>query len=96
MPVDLTPLNQAISDLTAQLNVTVAGEDSAEVLIAGFAAAVTSAVAAALTADAAANATSIAPATAAIATVKQQFLDSSTKLAAAVAAQGTQPAPPAA
>lgn len=93
MPADLTALNQAIADLTSQLNATVAGEDSAEVLIAGFADAVTAAVTAALTADAAANAASIASATAAIATVKQQFTDSSTKLAAAVATQGTNPAP---
>lgn len=93
MPSDTSKLNQAINDLNTQLTATVAGEDSAEVLITGIGAATTAAVTAALQQDDAANQTSIDAASAAIATVTQQFTASAAKLAAAQAAQGTQPAP---
>ena len=93
MPVDVTALQNSINSLTAQVTTTVGVEDSAEALIAGFAAQVTKAVADALAADAAANQGSIDAATAAIAQVTTQFKASSDKLGAAVAANPGTPAP---
>ena len=55
MPVDLTALNASIGALTTEVSRTEGTEESAGVLIRGFAAAVTKAVTDALTADAAAS-----------------------------------------
>ncbi len=87
---DFTALNQAITDLTAQVAATEGTEASAVALINGFAAQVTTAVTAALQADDAADAGSITAASAAIAAVKDRFNASATALGAAVAS-GTQP-----
>lgn len=86
MPVDLTQLNATIANLTAEVARTEGTEDSAGVLIAGFAKAISTAVAAALTADAAANATSVAAAQKAIDDVTARFAAADDKLGAAVIA----------
>ena len=83
---NFSALQSAIDALTAQATATVGTEDSAEVLIAGFAAQITTAVTAALEADNAADQASIQAAQDAITTVTRQFTDSSAELGAAVAA----------
>ena len=86
MAVDFTALNATITSLTAEVARTEGTEDSAGVLIAGFAAAVTKAVTDALTADNAANQTTIDAANKAIADVTARFSAADDKLGAAVAA----------
>jgi hypothetical protein len=84
--VDLTALNATIASLTTEVARTEGTEASAGVLIAGFAAAIKTAVTAALTADAAANAASITAAQQAIDTVTARFSAADDTLGAAVAA----------
>ena len=84
--VDLTQLNKTIDALTAEVAKTEGTEDSAAVLIAGFASAIKTAVTAALTADAAANSASIAAANKAISDVEARFAAADDKLGAAIAA----------
>jgi hypothetical protein len=84
--VDLTALNQTITDLTAQVAKTEGTEESAGLLIAEFAAAIKTAVADALNADAAANAASVTAATDAISAVQARFAAADDKLGAAIAA----------
>jgi len=94
MPVDLSQLNQTITDLTAEVTRSETTEDSAGKLIAGFSAAVAKAVTDALTADNAANATSIKAANDAITAVTARFAAADDKLGAAIVAN-TPPPPPA-
>lgn len=84
--MDLSALNKSISDLASQVEQTEGTEQSAVVLIQGFADAVTKAVADALAADAAANEASVAAATQAIQETTARFTASASKLGAAVAA----------
>ena len=93
---DFTALQGAINALTVQATQTVGTEDSAEVVINGFSAQVSTAVAAALADDDAADQGSIQAAQAAIATVTRQFTDSSAKLGAAISANPGTPGSPAA
>jgi hypothetical protein len=86
MPNNFDELNQAIADLVTEATATEGVEDSAVVVITGFAAQVDAAVTAALTADRAANATSIAAAKQAIADTLAGFVAHRTPLADAIAA----------
>ena len=95
MPVNVTALNASITALANQATATVGTEDSAELILNGFAAAISKAVSDALTADAAANQGSIDAAQAAIDQVTAQFSASAAKLGAAVAANPGPPSPPA-
>lgn len=92
MPVDFTALDASIASLTAEVARSETTEDSAGTLIAGFAAAVTTAVTNALTADAAANQVTIDAANKAIADVTARFSAADDKLGAAITAN-TPPAP---
>ncbi len=86
MPVDLNALNAAVASAVTEVARTEGTEESAGVLIAKLAGAITQAVTDALTADAAANATSIAAATDAINAVTARFAAADDKLGAAVVA----------
>jgi len=86
MAANFQQLQQAIADLTAQVEKTEGTEQSAIALIQGFSAAIQKAVADALTADDAADQGSIDAANAAIAEVTNRFAASGAALGDAVAA----------
>lgn len=83
---DFQNLQDAVTDLLAQVDATKGVQQSAVTLINGFAELVTAKVTEALTADNAADDKSIAAATAAIAGAKAEMLTSTTSLGDAVAA----------
>ena len=91
---NVSQLNAAIADLTAQVAATEGTEDSAVALITGFSAAISDAVTAALTADNAADDASITAAQAAITATTARFTASAQKLGAAVAANPGPVVPP--
>lgn len=93
MALDFTGLNSTITALTAQVTNTVGVEDSAEVLINGFAAAVTKAVTDALTASDVTNQATVQAVSDAITGVTTQFVASAGALGTAVAGTGPTPAP---
>lgn len=91
---DTSVLNTKISALQTQLAATQAGEQSAIAFAQGQAALIKQAVTDALTADNAADQGSIDAASAAIDGVTNGLASSGADLATAIAAPGTNPAPP--
>lgn len=89
MPVDLSQLNASIAALTTEVARTETTEDGAGALIAGFSAAIATAVTQALQADSTVNAAAIAAANDAIAAVTARFVAADDKLGAAIAAVPT-------
>ena len=89
MPLDMTALNQSVTDLTAEVAQDETVEASAVTLINGFAAAIS----AALASDATVNQAALSAVQTAITTVTGRFVAARTPLAAAIVNNTPSPTP---